>query len=114
MPPHITGEEEAAAAAAAEAARRKALAALKALGALPAAAAAAEDAKPEEEKTEEADDHEDQEMDGGKLDEKLVEFKAASKAAPANKGVAEQLQNALDVQAKIAQDAKNHCPGRSS
>ena len=86
----------------------------KAPGAPPAAAAAVEDAKPEEEKTEEADDDEDQEMDGDKLDEKLVKLKAAAKAAPANKRVAEQLQNALDVQAKIAKDAKKHCPGRSS
>ena len=49
-------------------------------------------------------------MDGDKLDEKLVKLKAAAKAAPANKRVAEQLQNALDVQAKIAKDAKAALP----
>ena len=114
VPPQLTGGAAAAAAAAAEAARRKALAVSKAPGAPPAAAAAVEDAKPEEEKAEEADDDEDQEMDGEKLDEKLVKLKAAAKAAPANKRVAEQLQNALDVHAKIAKDAKKHGPGRSS
>ncbi len=73
-----------------------------------------EDAKPEEEKAEEAEDDEDQEMDDEKLGEKLVKLKAAARAAPANKRVAEQLQNALDVQAKFAKDAKKHCPARSS